>query len=88
MSKEPSQLAIWCLFSIENNYDQPDNNLVAFWHSKPSIEKIAEALGVKMDEAADEAIITIVNIYAGKGECRFDNTDFSLNTVEPGQVLS
>lgn len=37
---------IWCLFSIANNYDQPDHNLEAWWSEKPSPETLAQFLCV------------------------------------------
>ncbi len=37
--------AIWCLFSIENNYDQPDNNLVTWWSTLPDVAELQLALG-------------------------------------------
>jgi hypothetical protein len=34
---------IWCLFSVENHYDQPANNLVAAWADNPSIDALFTA---------------------------------------------
>lgn len=57
---------IWCLFSVENNYDQPQNNLVAWWKNKPQLETLAEALGRKFPGADDDETIFIVNIWSQK----------------------
>lgn len=31
---------IWCLFSIDNQYDQPRNNLIAWFSVRPIIEDL------------------------------------------------
>lgn len=41
--------SIWCLFSIENNYDQPDNNLVMWWATKPSLDTVIFIPGRQFD---------------------------------------
>lgn len=64
--KSPSK--IWVLFSVENNYDQPDNNLVCWWSERPSIETLTKTLGWDTIEAVkdDAIIVNIVNIWGGK----------------------
>lgn len=76
-------MKIWCLFSVENNYDQPSNNLICWWKDKPSIQTIAEALKVKFEGGEDETIIKVVRIHQG-GDARFWNTDYRLEEVEEG----
>lgn len=36
--------AIWCLFSVDNNYDQPDHNLVTWWSKLPDVLEVQLAL--------------------------------------------
>lgn len=36
--------AIWCLFSVDNNYDQPDHNLVTWWSTLPGVLDVQLAL--------------------------------------------
>lgn len=70
---------IWCLFSIDNACDQPDNNLVFWWPNKPSAEMLyATCVGCSM-EAADR-------LLTGE-EVRFDDADFRLREVESGVRL-
>lgn len=57
---------IWCLFSVANNYDQPNNNLERWWSAKPTIEALAKYLSCPMDKAKDEDIVAIVAIWQGK----------------------
>ena len=42
-------MKIWVLFSIANEYDQPENNLLAWWFNKPTIEMIGDVLEIKFD---------------------------------------
>ena len=50
------------LFSIENQYDQPENNLVALFKEKPSIELLAKALEKSFPCDKDSETLAIVNI--------------------------
>ena len=50
---------IWVLFSVANEYDQPDNNLIAWWYHKPTTSQLAEMLKVTFD-AAELALIAIL----------------------------
>lgn len=77
---------IWCLFSVENDYDQPDNNLVRFWLEKPSIETLAKFLGRPMETIKDEELIKVVSVWQGTG-ARFGNTDYRLQEVTEGESL-
>ena len=64
------------LFSIENQYDQPDNNLVALFKEKPSIELLAKALGKSFpcDKGSDTS--AIVNIWNNKSKHEYRLGDF------------
>lgn len=72
------------LYSVENNYDQPNYNLVALFKNKPSLELLAKAIGKPFPCSNDSDTLTIVNIWSnldGSGY-RIDNTDYRLETVE------
>jgi hypothetical protein len=58
-------MSIYCLFSIENNYDQPPNNLVAWWSKKPSIEEVAVAMGASWPSTNDDFTLSMVRIWQG-----------------------
>lgn len=75
---------IWCLFSIDNNYDQPENNLVCFWHEKPSIETLCKTLGLNMTN--DEEIVQAVGIFTGKN-IFIRRVEYRLQSVKPGIML-
>ena len=71
------------LYSIENNYDQPENNLVALFKDKPSLGLLAKALGKSFPCDSDSDTITIVNIWSNidKNEYRLGETNYRLETV-------
>jgi hypothetical protein len=75
---------IWCLFSVDNNYDQPNNNLVCWWKDKPSIPELARILDSKMEK--DNEIIAIVRIHQGENH-RISNTDYRLEGTVSGIKL-
>lgn len=78
---------IWCLFSVENNYDQPANNLDAWWWNKPSIERLAAYLNCPLDQATDIQVVAIVDIWRGEGsEFGVGGTRFRLEEVPEGKV--
>ena len=75
---------IWCMFSVENNYDQPPNNLVVCWVDKPCFEAIMSAIGGNMSR--DEDIIAAAEVMKG-GEARVNETDYRLEQVRFGVMV-
>jgi hypothetical protein len=74
----------WALFSVDNNYDQPPNNLVAFFSTvKPSIEELAKAIGYSFPNDLDDITLAIVKIWAGE-EVRISETDYRLQQIGYG----
>jgi hypothetical protein len=69
---------IWCLFSIANNYDQPDNNLIAWWSEKPS----AEILSILLE--CSKSLVT--HLLDGSHE-RLGETIYRLQEVEEGKTI-
>lgn len=61
---------IWCLFSIDNNYDQPEHNLVRYWTRKPSIEEVATYIYGKDAMSSDESIMKSVQMWKGQSTQR------------------
>lgn len=47
---------IYCLFSIANEYDQPANNLVAFWFNYPTEEQI-KSLAITYNQEAIKELV-------------------------------
>jgi len=75
-------MKIWVLFSIANNYDQPEANLVAWWVDKPKFMLLANAAGVCYDERnGDERIGRLLN---GK-EVRIYDSNFRLEQIGEGE---
>lgn len=74
---------IWCLFSIENNYDQPENNLVTWWSEKPTIERLAKYMCHPLDKSSDEDLMVTVAIWRGQGsQYHLGDTHYRLEEVE------
>ncbi len=82
--KETSKITInrkaWFLFSVDNNYDQPPNNMVCWWSEKPKLEEVAKAVDLDFPNGGDEAVLSVVNLWSGK-EVRILNTDYRLEEV-------
>lgn len=72
------------LFSIENQYYQPDNNLVALFKNKPSLELLSKALGLSFPCSNDSDTLTVVNIWNNVDgvSYRINDTDYRLETIE------
>lgn len=76
---------IWCLFSVEHNYDQPDNNLVAWWREKPGFETLAEAMDLPF--TADANILAVVKVHQGSEETvPTSQTSFRLECIGEGKL--
>ena len=77
-------MKIWALFSIANDYDQPDNNLVAWWQNKPKIEVLAQTIGINFDR--NKGSVKLGKILKGQG-VRIDGADFRLVEITEGVTL-
>ena len=76
----------WALFSIENNYDQPDNNLVAIWKSKPTIAQLHKVTREIITRGHCHELALTVN-----GESRVvspHGTQLRLQRINYGEALS
>jgi hypothetical protein len=69
-------MKIWCLFSIENEYNQPSNNLIAWWNEKPSQVKLQHIM-------LESNVNKLLNGYT----VRYGNIDFRLEEVKEGVAL-
>lgn len=72
---------IWVLFSIANEYDQPENNFEAWWYEKPTFNMLAKLWNIDVD-------LKIGNSTIGKilkeQEVRWCNTNYRLREVKEG----
>ena len=83
----PAPFVIWVLFSVENNYDQPENNLEIFWREKPSLEQLAKVILAKtLGKLTTEQIVSIVELWTGK-PTGFHNATCRLESIAEGVVL-
>jgi hypothetical protein len=83
-----TKTTIWCLFSIENNYDQP-NNLVRWWATRPSLDVLAKFLAKPLDKATDDEIIKVVEVWKGNSTTLgtgYSNTRYRLEEVAEGSL--
>lgn len=80
---------IWCLFSIDNKYDQPRNNLECFWFEKPSFEQLSKGLGwASFTDLDDKSILYVVNLWKGaKAQYGLGGTSYRLEQVKEGTPL-
>lgn len=79
---------IWCLLSTANNYDQPANNLVRWWASKPPIEELARFMARPFSRATDDELVFVVDLWRGKEvRCEKTDTDYRLLEVKEGALV-
>lgn len=90
MTKTAEKPFIWCLFSEALAlYDQPRNNLVAWWQEKPSIEALAKYMCCPLDKADSEDIVRVAELWKGaevKGFPHSTNTSYRLELLGEGEV--
>lgn len=86
---------IYCLFSVDNEYYQPNNNLVMWWSSNDltEIRNDITAYFMKItglhkyhSEVPDTIDDAVVAILQG-AEQRIDNTDYRLDIVEERKAI-
>jgi hypothetical protein len=84
---------IWCLFSVENNYDQPPNNLVAWWPTRPSLTELLEVFDLPpiqnmcdFDHLKQAALLAQIREQINVN-VRIGETDYRLECVSPAKKL-
>lgn len=76
---------IWCLFSVENNYNQPPNNLEAWWKEKPSLEVLFSFFNVTYNDP--DSVVKVVKIWDwAREEQRINNVDYRLVRIKEGKI--
>lgn len=76
--------SVWCLFSIENQYYQPDNNLEGVWLEKPDLEQLLWVLvGPGPEVISSELRECMKKVLAGK-EARYYEMHYRLEEVTTG----
>lgn len=77
---------IWAIFSVDNNYDQPDANLVAWWPDKPKIEVVGSMIAEGFPCRVDEHTLAVVKVWSGE-EARIGETNFRLEQISSGAYV-
>ena len=77
-------MKLFCLFSIQNDYDQPRHNLEVCWGEKPSFDELAKGLGMSGFPASnDEATLYVIKLWEGVEAQRWcGGTTYFLKEVE------
>jgi len=76
-----SDKIIYCLFSIRNDYGQPENNLMAWWSAMPSVEDVLYAFNQSIHQGDAEKLIS-ERYYNDSGIC-----EYRIEQVKEGQKL-
>lgn len=76
----------YMLFSVHNNYDQPDHNLVAWWSGKPSFDQLAKAMGTTFPAPNDDTTLAVVKVWEMK-EATVDQVLYWMATMKEGHDL-
>ena len=89
---------IWCLFSIDFEYNQPDNNLVVWWETKPDFSTLKSVFSnmyfdkeidnIKINDIlkGEEISICFKNVFNGK-ENEICHAHYRLKTIKCGEIL-
>ncbi len=75
-------MSVWALFSIINDYNQPKNNLEAWWYEKPTFETLASVLNITVDRKKGNS--SIGQLLKGK-EIRLLEADYRLEDIDEGK---
>lgn len=77
---------IWGLFSVAQEYDQPPNNLVAWWSEKPNLETLFKTLNIQLGEN-DKSTVAVVKIWSGEEEeIDWSHTSYRLELIAEGKL--
>ena len=74
---------IWITNNIPTNYDQPKNNLVAWWKEKPDFHTLAKAMGETF--TTDTSILRVVHCHQGRVDIPGQEI-WELREVEEGML--
>lgn len=77
-------MKVWALFSIENQYYQPDNNLEGLFQQKPTFEELAKFItGQTLTELNETNLIKMVEILKGQS-LRYGDYEYRLREIKVG----
>ena len=75
-------MKVYAIFSIANNYDQPENNLEILFQNKPNFESLRTFFfdQLSIDELRDSDIMFLVDLMRGKS-VRLVYTEYRIEEV-------
>lgn len=73
---------IWVLFSIANDYNQPESNLEGWWSEKPTFRMLADFFGINVDLRKENR--QIGQLFEGKEVILFRSA-FRLEKIKEGK---
>ena len=80
-------MKVYAIFSIANNYDQPENNLEILFQNKPNFENLKtfffDQLSIdelSIDELRNSDIMFLVDLMRGKS-VRLDGTEYRIEEL-------
>lgn len=88
-----TDMKIYCLVQIANEYDQPNNDLLCWWRERPTIEVILEAIGGSLSEelsvlCACALLLSITREGSLAVDAQYNNTQYRIFKSEEGVLLS
>lgn len=83
---------VWVLFSVANEYAQPEHNLVAWWIEQPScvdLEKVIRAEDNFSEKETKKRFHDLIGMVQRGCNVRFKSTDidYELRQIEEGKVI-
>lgn len=80
-------MSIWCIFSLSNNYDQPPNNLVAWWKDKPDLTMLArEFFNKELTDMDNDEVVMTVELWQGR-KIDYSNTAYLLKHIKEQGII-
>ena len=75
-------MKVYAIFSIANNYEQPENNLEILFQNKPNFENLKTFFfdQLSIDKLRDSDIMFLVDLMRGKS-VRLDDTKYRIEEV-------
>jgi hypothetical protein len=87
-------MQVLCLFSVVNDYNQPKNNLVAFWHDIPTDQELGVTIAEHQGYDRDGNYAATFHQYGEfvsfkeSWQGRISDIEYRLRWVEPGRSIT
>jgi len=79
-------MKIWALFSVSCDYDQPPNNLEAWWVNKPDKKQLRAVIYPEQKEFNEENSVAMEKLLNGGSLSIEYVVDYRLEQLEEGAV--